>query len=124
MFHKLSSLQQEFIVSVLKLGVQTQPQYWWVLQRLRENLLPDSLLVSGNNQQCSTSLDLWWWCSVAKSSPTLCDPVDRSTAGFPILHYLPELAETDVHLTILFSVVSLSSCPQSFPASGSFGPIP
>ena len=124
MFHKLSSLQQEFILSVLKLGVQTQPQYWWVLQRLWENLLPDSLLVSGNNQQCSTSLDLWWWCSVAKSSPTLCDPMDCSTAGFPILHYLPKLAETDVHLTILSSVVSLSSCPQSFPASGSFGPIP
>ena len=59
MFHQLSSLQQEFIFSVLRLGVQTQPQYWWVLQRLKENLLPDSLLVSGNNQQCLTSLDLY-----------------------------------------------------------------
>ena len=30
-------------------------------------------------------------CSVTKSCPTLCDPMDCSTPGFPILHYLPEL---------------------------------
>ena len=29
-------------------------------------------------------------CSVAKSYLTLCDPVDCSTPGFPVLHYLPE----------------------------------
>ena len=31
------------------------------------------------------------YCSVAKSCPTLCDPMDYSTPGFPVLHYLPEL---------------------------------
>ena len=36
-------------------------------------------------------------CSVAKSCPTLCDPVDCSTPGFPVLHYLLELAQTHVH---------------------------
>ena len=36
-------------------------------------------------------------CSVAKSCPTLCDPTDRSTPGFPVLHCLPELAQTHVH---------------------------
>ena len=30
-------------------------------------------------------------------SPTLCDPMDRSTPGFPVLHYLPEFAQTPVH---------------------------
>ena len=35
--------------------------------------------------------------SVAKSCPTLCDPVDCSTPGFPVLHYLPEFAQTPVH---------------------------
>ena len=30
-------------------------------------------------------------CSVAKLCPTLCDPMDCSTPGFPVLHYLPEL---------------------------------
>ena len=27
----------------------------------------------------------------------LCDPMDCSTLGFPVLHYLPELAQTHVH---------------------------
>ena len=34
-------------------------------------------------------------CSVTKSSPPLCDPMDCSTPGFPV--YLPELAQTHVH---------------------------
>ena len=36
-------------------------------------------------------------CSVAQPYPTLCDPMDCSTPGFPILHHLPELAQTHVH---------------------------
>ena len=28
-------------------------------------------------------------CSLAKSCPTLCDPMDCSAPGFPVLHYLP-----------------------------------
>ena len=36
-------------------------------------------------------------CSVAKSCPTLCDPMNCSTPGFPILHHLPEFAQTRVH---------------------------
>ena len=35
-------------------------------------------------------------CSVAQCS-TLCDPMDCSTPGFPVLHHLPELAQTPVH---------------------------
>ena len=31
-------------------------------------------------------------CSVTKLCPTLCDPVDCSMLGSPILHYLPEFA--------------------------------
>ena len=36
-------------------------------------------------------------CSVAQSCLTLCDPMDCSTPGFPVLHHLPELAQTQVH---------------------------
>ena len=32
-------------------------------------------------------------CSVAQSCPTLCDPMDCSMPGFPVLHYLPEFAK-------------------------------
>ena len=35
--------------------------------------------------------------SVTKSRLTLCDPMDSSTSGFPVLHYLPEFAQTHVH---------------------------
>ena len=36
-------------------------------------------------------------CSVAKLCLTLSDPMDCSTPGFPVLHYLPEFAQTHVH---------------------------
>ena len=35
--------------------------------------------------------------SVTQSCPTLCDPMDCSTPGFPVHHQLPELAQTHVH---------------------------
>ena len=64
-------------------------------------------------------------CSVAQSCLTLCDPMDWSVPGFPVLHYLLEFAQIHIHwvdnaiqpsrtlVTLFFS------CPQSFPASGS-----
>ena len=36
-------------------------------------------------------------CSVAQSCPTLWDPINCSTPGFPVLHHLLELAQTHVH---------------------------
>ena len=64
-------------------------------------------------------------CSVTKSCLTLCDPVDCSTPGFPVLHYLLESPNSCplswwCHLTFSSSVSLFSSCPQSFSASGSF----
>ena len=59
-------------------------------------------------------------CSMAQSYLTLCDPLDCSTAGFPVLHQLLELSQTHVHPTISSSVAPCSSRLQSFPASGSF----
>ena len=35
--------------------------------------------------------------SVAQSCPTLCNPVDCSTLGFPVHHQLPEPIQTHVH---------------------------
>ena len=34
---------------------------------------------------------------VAQLYPTICDPMDCSTPGFPVYHQLPELAQTHVH---------------------------
>ena len=36
-------------------------------------------------------------CWVAKSCPTICDPMDSSTPGFPVLHYLLEFVQIHVH---------------------------
>ena len=58
--------------------------------------------------------------SVTQSCPTLCDPMNHSTPGLLVHHQLPEFTQTHVHPTISSSVVPFSSCPQSFPASGSF----
>ena len=64
-------------------------------------------------------------CSVAQSCLTLCDPMDRSTPGLPVPHPLPEFGPSSCslhqwcHPAVSFSDV-LFSCPQSFPASGTF----
>ena len=63
--------------------------------------------------------------SVAQSCLTLWDPMVWSTSGFPIFHYLLEFAQTHVHwindaVQPAHSVTSFFTCPQSFPASGSF----
>ena len=36
-------------------------------------------------------------CSVTKLCPALRDPMDCSSAGFPVLNYLPEFAQIHVH---------------------------
>ena len=66
-------------------------------------------------------------CSVTKSCPTFCNPMDCSMPGFPVLPYLPEFAHIHVHdeyggimdinmsqwchPTVLSSVAPFSSCP-------------
>ena len=35
--------------------------------------------------------------SVTQLCPTLCDPMDYNTPGFPVHHQLPELSQTHVH---------------------------
>ena len=63
--------------------------------------------------------------SVAQSCSTMCDPMNRSTPGFPVQHQFLESTQTHVHsvgdaIQPSHPVVSFSSCLQSFPASGSF----
>ena len=63
--------------------------------------------------------------SVAQLCLTLCDSMDCSMPGFPVHHQLLEFTQTHplsqwCHPIISSSVICFSSCPQSFPASGSF----
>ena len=52
-------------------------------------------------------------------------PMSCSTPCFLVLHYIPEFVQTHVHLVddaiqTSHPVVTFSSCPQSFQASGAF----
>ena len=64
--------------------------------------------------------------SVAQSCLTLCDHMNRSTprppcpSPTPGVHPNPCPSSWFCHPTISSSVIPFSSCPQSFPASGSF----
>ena len=50
-----------------------------------------SSLLQGNN------LYFTCCCSVSKSCPTICNPMDCNTPGFHVHHQLPEIAQTHVH---------------------------
>ena len=68
-------------------------------------------------------------CSVTKSCLTLWDPMDCSTPGSPVLHYLQEFVQTHVHwvgVAIQWShpLSPLLLCLQSNPASGSSVALP
>ena len=61
----------------------------------------------------------------AKLCPALCDPMDCSTPGFPVFHYLPVCSNSCAlswwcYLTISSSATLFSFCLQASPASGSF----
>ena len=71
---------------------------------------------ASSEKQCSC-------CSVAQSCPTLCDPMDCSMPGFPVLHHLPEFVkllstESVMPSNHLILCRPFVSCPQSFSASG------
>ena len=64
--------------------------------------------------------------SVTQLCPTLCNPMNRSTPGLRVHHQLPRVYPNPCplsqwcHPAISSPVVPFSSCPQSFPALGSF----
>ena len=60
---------------------------------------------------------LFQFSSVTQSCPTLCEPMDCSTPGFPVHCQLPELAQTHVHRVgdaIQPSYLLLSPSPPVF----------
>ena len=62
----------------------------------------------------SLSEPSWWWCSVTKSCPTFCLPVNYSMPDFSVLHSFPEFAQTHVmmpssHLILCHPLLLLPS---------------
>ena len=62
--------------------------------RYRTDATPWSIGLLGHNQ---TDLRVVQFSSVTHSCPSLCDPMNRSTPGFPVDHQLPEFTQTHVH---------------------------
>ena len=65
------------------------------------------------------------WLLFSQSCSTLCSPMDCSMPSFPVLHHLPEFAQTKSTELVMPSnrlvlCCPFSSCLQYFPASGSF----
>ena len=73
-------------------------------QRVRHDLATEQELVSLS----------FCCCSVARSCLSLCDPMNYSKPGLPILHYL-HLQLYLNHLQSLFKVVVPVYTPSSFP---------
>ena len=106
-----------------------EPGYIEVLQQRASSLNIKRLLLKKTRSSKLSNLALFYvcccCCSVAQSFPTLCNPMNCSIPGFPVLHYLPEFAQTHCPLSrwglpvISSSVTTFSSCLQPFPASGS-----
>ena len=102
--------------------------YFWSinLSEFTEYLVTPSISRISTHSRC---LSMFQFSLITQSWPTLCDPMNWSTPGFPVHHQLPELAQTHVHPshdcrwchpTTSSFVIPFSSCLQSFLASGSF----
>ena len=104
---------------------RTHPAEYQGLARLLDSvsIFQDFIQISSFGSQAL----LFCICSfsVPQSCPTLCDPMDCSMPGFPVF-IISQVCSNSCplsrwcHPTISSSVVPLSSCFHSFPASGSF----
>ena len=66
-----------------------------------------------NENDCCFSLVVMF----TQACPTLCDPMDCRMPGFPVLHHLPEFAQTHAHWV---SDAIQPSHPLSFPSPPAF----
>ena len=70
---------------------------------------------------CIVSFDHFCCCSVTQLLWPLCDPMDCSTPGFPVLHRLLELAQIHVHW--VGDAIQPSHLSSPFPPAFSLSPI-
>ena len=66
-------------------------------KRKREDKRRKVMLVRQKLNKHNKSNSQAQFSSVAQWSPTLCDPMNRSTPGLPVHHQLPEFTQTYVH---------------------------
>ena len=112
----LKMLENSFYKSLLVPAFRRQePNLKWEKNAIAQNTGREAAFINVRSVQFSL---------VAQSCPTLCDPMDCSTPGFPVYHQLLEFTNSCPlswwrHPTISSSVIPFCHL-QSFPASGSF----
>ena len=72
----------------------------------------DKLMIKYKNNNCIPNL-FYCSCSVTQTCPTLFDPMNCSTPGFPVLHYHPQFDQTHVPDNIQPPHTLLPSFPLS-----------
>ena len=76
-------------------GVWVKCRFLWSTQIFRIKISQTGFRnLHFNKHPCNFSVH---FSSVAQSCPTLCNPMNRSTPGFPVHHQLPEFTQTHVH---------------------------
>ena len=109
----------------MNFGISAHSFYEWLLREREQCVLfqcPDWEVV----QNLFLKIASFAVCSVTQLCLILCDPMDCSTPGFPVLHYPSGVCSHSSslnrwwYLTTSYSVISFSFRLQSFPASGSF----
>ena len=69
-----------------------------------------------NSQDFYTISKKQYCCSVAKLCPTLCDPRDCSTPGFPLLHTVQNMIPFNILENMVYpSVRTMNSCKSKIP---------
>ena len=143
-FFPILNIKLQYFPKCISQGTNTNLQYApWKMSPIIQKLYEDCyILYSPSWSFCFIVLEtitlgnvcvyklLWLFvlaccCSVAQLCPTLCDPMDCSTPHFPVIHHLPELAQTHVYrvsddIQPSRPAIPFSSCLQSLPASWSF----
>ena len=106
------------------------PKYAKLAQHLKKSIIvfhdinilqsENHMIISIDTKKDLAKFNTFCYCSVTQSCLTLCDPVYCSTPGFPVLHHLPELAQTHIHLVSGATQPSRPLSPPSPPAFNLF----
>ena len=100
-------------------------QLWAQMGSLKDGIIPLLYSLCQRRSRGDTSNSFWEVLFNRSVVSNSLRPMDCSTPGFPVLHYLPEFVQTHVHwvcdaIQPTCPVIPFSYCLQSFPASGSF----
>ena len=88
--------------------------------------MTSGIIISGNRRNLAKGKSPFQFCcSVTQSRPTLCNPMHCSTPCFPVLHYLPEFAQIEIHwaddtIQQFHPLLPLLFLPSIFPSIWSF----